>query len=82
MMGFGGMGWGLGAGFGAIFMLLFWVLLIAGAVWLVLAVSGQTGARQRADRDSALRILDERYARGEIDPEDYRARKAAIGGAR
>ena len=86
MMGWDGMGWGLGAGFGWIFMILFWVLLIAGTVWLVLTLSGQTARRDASERtsggDGALRILDERYARGEIDTEEYKTRRAAIGGGR
>jgi len=78
--GFGAMGWGAGMGFGWIFMVLFWVLLIAGTVWLVLALTGQTVQRQ-APRSSALGILEERFARGEIDAAEYQARKSAIGGA-
>jgi putative membrane protein len=74
-------GWGFMA-FGWIFMVLFWVFLIAGAVWLVLTVTGQAGRRQADDRGSAERILDERLARGEIDVDEYKARKAAIGGGR
>lgn len=77
---FGGMGWG-GMALGSIFMVLFWVFLIAGAVWLVLAVSGQ--ARQsQAPRSSALAILEERLARGEIDVDEYAKRKAVIGNIR
>ncbi len=77
MMGFEGMGWGfMGLG-----MILFWVFLIAGTVWLVLAVSGQQGRRQGEERGSAFRILEERLARGEIDVDEYKARKSALGGA-
>lgn len=82
MMGFGGPGWGAGMFLGPIFMILFWVFLIAGAVWLVLAVSGQAGQRREPPQASALGILEERLARGEIDVDEYKARKAAIGGAR
>lgn len=77
---FGGMGWG--AGFlGPIFMVLFWVLLIAGTVWLVLAIGGQARGGQTSPRSSAQAILDERLARGEIEVDEYKARKASIGGA-
>ncbi|WP_205712170.1 SHOCT domain-containing protein [Euzebya rosea] len=49
-------------------MMLSWVAIIAGAVWVVLR--GRDGdARSRA-RD----LLQERYARGEIDTEEYRER--------
>ena len=56
-------------------MIAFWGLLI----WLVYALF--TGANRRADHpgndqehrgSDALRILDERLARGEIDTEEYR----------
>lgn len=81
MMGPDMMGWtGGGMLFGSLFMILFWVLLIAGTVWLVLTISGQAAQRQ-APRSSALSILEERLARGEIDVDEYKARKAAIGGA-
>ena len=81
MMGYDSMmGWGGGAFLGPIFMILFWVLLIAGTVWLVLTISGQNAQRQ-APRSSALAILEERLARGEIDVDEYKARKTAIGGA-
>jgi putative membrane protein len=81
MMGFGGMGWGAGTLLGPIFMILFWVVLVAGTVWLVLAISGQRAQRETPS-SSALAILEERLAHGEIDVDEYTARRAAIGGAR
>lgn len=80
MGGYDMMGWGAGSILGPIVMILFWVLIVAGTVWLVLTVSGQTARRQDGERGGALRILEERLARGEIDVDDYKARKAAIGG--
>ena len=68
---------GYGFGFGGLFMLLFWIFLIAGVVWFVLTLSRQQQVRD-GDAGSALRILEERLARGEIDPEDFRARRSAI----
>ncbi len=79
---FGGMGWGAGALLGPIFMILFWVFLIAGTVWLYLAIGRQAVDRPEPGRSSALAILDERLARGEIDADEYRVRKTAIGGGR
>lgn len=67
---------GYGFGFGGLPMLLFWVFVIAGIVWLVLTLSRQQ--LREGDGSSALRILEERLARGEIDPEEFRARRAAI----
>jgi putative membrane protein len=59
----GGMGW-----FGGIFMILFWVLVIIGMVflikWLVQNTRGGSGPSERGV-SRALEILKERYARGE-----------------
>lgn len=78
---FGGMGWGTGMFLGPIFMILFWVLVIAGTVWLVLAVRGQAGQRLTTPSSSGRAILEDRLARGEIDLDEFNARKNAIGGA-
>ncbi len=80
MMGSDMMGWGAGGFLGPVFMIPFWVLLVAGTVWLVLTISGQAAQRQ-TPRSSALATLEERLARGEVDVDEYKARKAAIGGA-
>lgn len=65
-------------GYGWIFMLLFWVFIVAGTVWLVLTLTRSQTSRPPADGESAVRILQERLARGEIDLEKFRARRAAI----
>ncbi|MBC8506280.1 MAG: SHOCT domain-containing protein [Chloroflexi bacterium] len=69
-------------GFGLIFMVLFWGGLIFGGAWLVksLFIGGQVNqngpvAPQQA---SAREILDRRYARGEINREEYEQIKADI----
>jgi len=64
-------------GFGGLFMLIFWIFVIAGIVWLVLALS-RSQARTGDGASTALRILEERLARGEIDVEEFRIRRAAI----
>lgn len=74
-----GMMWGYGYGgwsvFGVLFMLLWWVLVILGIVVLVRWLFG-TGRRSGSvQEDRALAILRERYARGEIDKNEYEARK-------
>jgi len=66
-------GWGWGMGFGWIFMILFWALVILGilalARWLFSggSSSGSGGGPGRPPLD----ILKERYARGEINREQY-----------
>lgn len=57
----------------AIGTLLFWAVTIAGIVVLVryLARSEQAGAAGPVDRASAEQVLAVRFARGEIDEDEY-----------
>jgi putative membrane protein len=67
MMGFGFIGF--------VLMLLFWILLIAGAVWLVRSIfpgSNKTDISQGDQPSEPREILDHRYARGEITREQYK----------
>lgn len=72
--------WGMGYGYGGIFMILWWILIIVGIVavvkWLTTSASGRAG-RQVADK-SALDILKERYARGEIEQEEFQRKKREL----
>jgi putative membrane protein len=52
--------------------LVFWGGLIALVIWAVRRV----GASRKPD--NALGILNERFARGEIDQQEYDTRKAAL----
>ena len=63
--------WGWGMGFGWIFMFFFWALVILGILALVKWLSGNGGARSK----TALEILQERYARGEIDQQEYQQKR-------
>lgn len=75
---------GFGFGFGGIWMmgawLLFWVFIVAGIAWLVLTL-GRSQRQVDSGSPTALRILEDRLARGEIDTEEFRTRRAAIEGA-
>lgn len=66
-------GWGMG--FGGIGMILFWAPVIIGVVvlarWLVSGPSGGGSSREK----TALDILKERYARGEIEREEFERKK-------
>ena len=66
-----GWGWG-GMGLG---MLLFWVLLIAGFVMLVRCSRGSGTCGKGERGKSALDLLKERYARGEIGQEEFKQKK-------
>lgn len=56
---------------GWLMMLLFWIAVIAFAVWMV---RGMSGARSR-EEPTALEILKQRYARGEIDKTEFEQKK-------
>lgn len=72
--------WSLGSGgmiFGPLGMFLWLVLLIA----VVVVVMRYLGAmpNREVGNPSAKEILDARYARGEIDEEEYERRRKALG---
>jgi putative membrane protein len=74
----GGMHW-WGWTLGMVGMVAFWGLLLW-AVWYIV-----TGGSRRRDQDqtlptSALQILNERLARGEIEPDQYRYLRDLIAG--
>lgn len=70
-------GWG-GMLLGGLLMVVFWGVIIGVIVlivrWLV-ALGGPSG---HPHRQSPLEVLQERYARGEIDKEEYEERKAVL----
>ena len=68
MWGMWGM-WGVGM---MLFILVFWVLVIVGVVLGIRCLATQ-GRESRAD--TALEILRQRYARGEINKEEFDAKK-------
>ena len=70
----GGYGHGL---LGGAVMILFWIGAIVIAV-MAIRWLGQNGGKDK--RTSALDILQERLARGEIDADEYQIRKKALEG--
>jgi putative membrane protein len=73
-----GTGWGPGFGFGFIFMILFWGLIIFAIVAIVKWLSGTSANAGTPPTKTVRQILDERYARGEIDKEEYEQKKRDI----
>ena len=59
---------------GWLMMLAFWAVVVLLIMW---AVRSATTPQQR-DENSALRILDERLARGDIDREEYEERRKIL----
>ena len=76
-----GHGWmmnGEGMGFGFVFWLVILAIIIAGAVWFIRSQSLAGSQRSPERRSPALEALEERYARGEIDREEYLQKKRDI----
>ena len=73
---------GMGFGFGGVFiMALFWFGIIAGAIWIIKIIFSSTQQKQSVnvnDQLSAEEMLDLRYAKGEIDREEYKLIKNDI----
>lgn len=77
-MGPGMMGWGYGMGwFSNIIMVAFWIAVIVALIFLIrwLVITPRTGGHLARTEDSALEILKRRYARGEINKEEFEEKK-------
>ncbi len=79
--GYGMMGPGMMGGFGTMFLIpILWIVVLGLIIWAVVAAvrrPGESGSTVRS-ADSALEILKRRYARGEINKEEYEAKKKDI----
>lgn len=70
---------------GGIGMLLFWLLIIVGVVWLISTLASHnatpmvTNAPAAPMVESPLDILKRRYAKGEINKEQYEEMKSTLG---
>lgn len=86
MQGSYGPGWGMMGGYGYYgpVHLIFWaVILIAivvGIVWLVRSMGAPGAHHLPPKRSTGLEVLEERYARGEINRDEYLQKKKDIVG--
>lgn len=69
-----------GMWFGGGFMWIFWILIIAAVIWLLKMVSDNSFRNRKPDDDGPLEILEKRYARGEIEEEEYQRRRKELEG--
>jgi len=60
------------------FMGIAWLLVLGLIVWAVVAATRPHGTETKERSRSALEILEERYARGEIDTDEYRRRRTEL----
>ena len=77
MMGGYGMGW-----FGGIVMIVFWILILVGIIflikWLIQSIGRDKATGSSGNR--SLEILKERYAKGEIDKQEFESKKKDLSG--
>jgi putative membrane protein len=67
--------WGYG-GMGMIFMALFWFGVVALVVW---GIRSTGDVRVRQDSSTrAIEILEQRYAKGDIDTDEFQQRRAEL----
>jgi putative membrane protein len=76
-MGPGMMNWGYGMGwFGSIFMFVVPIVFVVAIIFLIRWLIVSTGhGRETGTGESALDILKKRYARGEIDRDEFEEKK-------
>lgn len=74
-------GWGVMA-LMMVVMVLFWGAVIFGIVWLIRSVAGGGGQAPSREtpvtRETAVQILERRFAEGGVTLEDYRARREVL----
>lgn len=78
MMGCDGMmgGW---MGVPMVLWTVFLVALVVGGLWLLGRALGDRSPRSEAGQGAALGILEERFARGEIDQDEFEERRRTLG---
>ena len=67
-------------GFGMMFMGLFWIALIAVALWAVVRLTRRPDGPPSSGVESPRQILDRRFAAGEIDAQTYAESRRVLEG--
>jgi len=68
--------WGLGGGLSMFLGPLIWIVIIIGIIWFIAQAGGLSLASlPGSNGKSAIDILKERYAKGEIDKEEFEQKK-------
>jgi len=73
-------GFGIG---GLLGMVLIWILLIAGAIWLIKQIfsgSANLPGRTSGNEERAIDILNKRYAHGDLNRDEYEQMKNDLQG--
>ena len=77
--GWGMMGPGMMGGFGWMWLMpVFWIVFLGLIIWAIVASVRRSSESRGSDSlkaDSALELLKKRYARGEIDKQEYEEKK-------
>ena len=66
-----GSNFGMGFGGGGFFMILFWILVILGVIYLVRVLLGGTSREEGKMSESAEEVLEKRFAKGEMSKEEF-----------
>jgi putative membrane protein len=79
MWGHEGVMWGMGGWW----MMIFWIVVIVGVVFLIkwLVGQGRVEGPPSQKEESPLDILKKRYARGEIDKQEFEQKKSDLTGS-
>jgi len=73
MHGYNGYGFGMGHGMG--FGWIIWIVVIVLIIFLLVKLYGSQNNSTGREEDRALEILKERYAKGEIDKQEFEEKK-------
>lgn len=60
---------------------LFWIAIVVVAIYLLTRALSSTRRDDVGGRESALDVLEKRYARGEISSEEYEERRSRLKGS-